>query len=86
MDDNTKADLVIPEGALQQVRQMNAQIEMLKAQLQTYVRGVTDSLGIEGHYVLDLESGVFRERSIDTAANGTVPERKEPITDPWGAT
>jgi hypothetical protein len=85
MDDGNKVMPIAP-SALETIKRMSAEVEVLRAQLQTYVRGVADSMALSGNYAVDLDAGVFRERSIDTEANGTVPERKEPITDAGGTT
>jgi len=61
----------IPTTAQESLRSMLVQLRQMEAQVNAYVRGLRDSLGLEGDdWVLNLESMTFDKKPKQESVNG----------------
>ena len=68
---NTVTAASIPTTAQESLRSMLAQLRQMEAQVNAYVRGLRDSLGLEGDdWALNLESMSFVKQPREENTNG----------------
>lgn len=68
---NTVKEVSIPSVAHESLRSMLAQLRQMEAQVNMYVRGLRDSLGLEGDdWTLNLESMTFVRQPKQEQVNG----------------
>ena len=68
---NTVKEVSIPTTAQESLRSMLVQLRQMEAQVNMYVRGLRDSLGLEGDdWTLNLESMTFEKQPKQEQVNG----------------
>ena len=68
---NTVKEASIPTTAQESLRSMLVQLRQMEAQVNAYVRGLRDSLGLEGDdWTLNLESMTFVKQPQQEQVNG----------------
>ena len=68
---NTVKEVSIPTTAQESLRSMLVQLRQMEAQVNAYVRGLRDSLGLEGDdWTLNLESMTFEKQPKQEQVNG----------------
>jgi len=68
---NTVKEVSIPTTAQESLRSMLVQLRQMEAQVNMYVRGLRDSLGLEGDdWTLNLESMTFEQQPKQENVNG----------------
>ena len=68
---NTVKEASIPGTAQESLRSMLVQLRQMEAQVNAYVRGLRDSLGLEGDgWTLNLESMTFVKQPREENVNG----------------
>ena len=68
---NTVKEASIPTTAQESLRSMLVQLRQMEAQVNMYVRGLRDSLGLEGDdWTLNLESMTFEKQPKQEHVNG----------------
>ena len=68
---NTVKEVSIPTTAQESLRSMLVQLRQMEAQVNAYVRGLRDSLGLAGDdWVLNLESMTFEKQPQQEQVNG----------------
>tara|TARA_Y100000310_G_C20034139_1_gene513116 strand:+ start:169 stop:414 length:246 start_codon:yes stop_codon:yes gene_type:complete len=68
---NTVKEVSIPNTAEESLRSMLAQLRQMEAQVNAYVRGLRDSLSLEGDdWTLNLESMTFVKQPTKEQVNG----------------
>jgi len=68
---STVKEVSIPTVAHESLRSMLAQLRQMEAQVNMYVRGLRDSLGLEGDdWTLNLESMSFVKQPREESING----------------
>ena len=68
---NTVKEASIPTTAQESLRSMLVQLRQMEAQVNMYVRGLRDSLGLEGDdWTLNLESMTFEQQPKQENVNG----------------
>ena len=67
----TLQDISIPATAQQSLRSLLTQLRQMEAQVNMYVRGLRDSLSLEGDdWALNLESMTFEKQPKQEQVNG----------------
>jgi len=68
---NAVKEVSIPTTAQESLRSMLVQLRQMEAQVNMYVRGLRDSLGLEGDdWTLNLESMTFEQQPKQENVNG----------------
>jgi len=68
---NTVKEVSIPNTAQESLRSMLVQLRQMEAQVNAYVRGLRDSLSLEGDdWTLNLESMTFVKQPTKEQVNG----------------
>jgi len=69
--DGTLQEVSIPTTAQESLRSMLVQLRQMEAQVNMYVRGLKDSLNLEGEgWILNLESMTFVQQPRQEQVNG----------------
>lgn len=72
----------VPEGAKQRLRTYISARQQAEQQLQAYISGLKDTLGLTGPWNLDVDKMLFVPRDTPPALNGNTPTKVETTGEP----